>query len=70
MKTLTAAAIGFGNIAVQAWIQLLCVALGAILEERFVRVCTQLGKKYSSIGTYCTDPFETLYCKGVDLRTH
>lgn len=40
--------------------------------ERFWRkICTrlhQLGKKAIVLGMYCTDPFETLYCKGVDLK--
>jgi len=28
----------------------------------------RLGKKTIVLGMYCTDPFETLYCKGIDLR--
>ena len=27
------------------------------------------GKKISIIGMYCTDPFETLYCNGIDLKS-
>ena len=27
-----------------------------------------IGKKVSVLGMYCTDPFETLYCLGVDLK--
>lgn len=27
-----------------------------------------VGKKVSIIGMYCTDPFETLYCNGIDLK--
>lgn len=35
------------------------------------KVCDRLhaiGRKVIVLGMYCTDPFETLYCKGVDLR--
>ena len=27
-----------------------------------------IGKKISVLGMYCTDPFETLYCLGIDLK--
>jgi hypothetical protein len=40
--------------------------------ERFFRkICCRLhaiGKKVIVLGMYCTDPFETLYCKGIDLK--
>ena len=35
------------------------------------KICDRLhriGKKAIVLGMYCTDPFETLYCKGVDLQ--
>lgn len=35
------------------------------------KVCDRLhalGKKVIVLGMYCTDPFETLYCKGIDLK--
>jgi hypothetical protein len=35
------------------------------------KVCGRLhaiGKKVIVLGMYCTDPFETLYCKGIDLK--
>lgn len=41
-------------------------------EQFWKKICTRLhaiGKKVIAMGTYCTDPFETLYCKGVDLRS-
>ncbi|MGI6356341.1 MAG: hypothetical protein GX937_15380 [Lentisphaerae bacterium] len=28
----------------------------------------QIGRKAIALGMYCTDPFETLYCKGLDLK--
>ena len=28
----------------------------------------EIGKKVIVLGMYCTDPFETLYCKGIDLQ--
>lgn len=37
----------------------------------FEKVSTRVhavGKKVSIIGMYCTDPFETLYCNGIDLK--
>lgn len=40
-------------------------------EQFWRKVCTRLhriGKKTIVLGMYCTDPFETLYCKGVDLK--
>jgi hypothetical protein len=40
--------------------------------ERFwTKICERLhriGRKVIVLGMYCTDPFETLYCKGIDLR--
>ena len=58
------------------WIWRACreewVAFNAWRWEQFWRkVCGrlhQLGKKTIVLGMYCTDPFETLYCKGIDLR--
>ena len=38
----------------------------------FEKIATRLhavGKKLSIIGMYCTDPFETLYCNGIDLKS-
>ena len=35
------------------------------------KVCDRLhaiGKKVISLGVYCTDPFENLYCMGIDLK--
>jgi hypothetical protein len=40
-------------------------------EQFWRKVCGrlhELGKKTIVLGMYCTDPFETLYCKGIDLR--
>jgi hypothetical protein len=40
-------------------------------EQFWRKVCGRLhriGKKVIVLGMYCTDPFETLYCKGVDLK--
>ena len=40
-------------------------------EQFWRKVCDrlhQIGRKAIVLGMYCTDPFETLYCKGVDLR--
>ncbi len=40
-------------------------------QEFFQKVCDRLhaiGKKIFVLGMYCTDPFTTLYTKGVDLR--
>ena len=37
----------------------------------FQKVCTRvhaIGKKVIALGMYCTDPFETLYCLGMDLK--
>jgi len=39
-------------------------------EQFWRKICGRLhriGKKAIVLGMYCTDPFETLYCKGVDL---
>ena len=40
-------------------------------EVFFRKLCTAvhaIGKKVMTLGMYCTDPFETLYCIGVDLK--
>ena len=40
-------------------------------EQFFQKVCTRvhaIGKKVTVLGMYCTDPFETLYCLGIDLK--
>ena len=40
-------------------------------EGFWKKVCDRLhaiGKKAFVLGMYCTDPFQTLYCRGVDLR--
>ncbi len=40
-------------------------------EQFWSKVCGRLhgiGKKAIVLGMYCTDPFETLYCKGIDLK--
>lgn len=40
-------------------------------EGFWTKVCDRLhsiGKKVIVLGMYCTDPFETLYCKGIDLK--
>lgn len=40
-------------------------------EGFWSKVCGRLhaiGRKAIVMGMYCTDPFETLYCKGIDLR--
>jgi hypothetical protein len=40
-------------------------------EQFWRKICGRLhplGKKVIVLGMYCTDPFETLYCKGVDLK--
>ena len=45
-------------------------------KRRWIRFFTKLttrlhavGKKVSVLGMYCTDPFETLYCIGIDLKS-
>ena len=40
-------------------------------EGFWKKICDRLhaiGKKVFVLGMYCTDPFQTLYCRGVDLR--
>ena len=40
-------------------------------EVFFTKLCTRLhaiGKKVSVLAMYCTDPFETVYCLGIDLK--
>ena len=40
-------------------------------ERFFQKVCARvhaIGKKVIVLGMYCTDPFETLYCLGIDLK--
>lgn len=40
-------------------------------EQFWRKVCGRLrriGRKTIVLGMYCTDPFETLYCKGIDLK--
>lgn len=40
-------------------------------EQFWTKVCRRLhsiGRKTIVLGMYCTDPFETLYCKGIDLK--
>jgi hypothetical protein len=40
-------------------------------EQFWRKICGRLheiGKKTIVLGMYCTDPFETLYCKGIDLQ--
>jgi len=40
-------------------------------EKFWEKICSRLhaiGKKVFVLGMYCTDPFQTLYSKGVDLR--
>jgi len=40
-------------------------------EMFWKKICDRLhaiGRKVFVLGMYCTDPFDTLYCKGVDLR--
>ncbi len=49
------------------WIKFLAYRWGVFWKK----VCDRLhaiGKKVMSLGIYCTDPFETLYCLGIDLR--
>ncbi len=49
------------------WIKFLSYRWGVF----WTKVCDRLhaiGKKVMSLGVYCTDPFETLYCLGIDLR--
>jgi len=39
-------------------------------EQFWAKICARLhriGRKTIVLGMYCTDPFETLYCKGIDL---
>jgi hypothetical protein len=58
------------------WIWRVCreewIGFNAWRWEQFWRkVCARLraiGKKTIVLGMYCTDPFETLYCKGIDLK--
>jgi len=41
-------------------------------ERFFQKVCQRvhaIGKKVIILGHYCTDPFETLYCLGMDLKS-
>ena len=41
-------------------------------EQFFIKLCSRLhaiGKKVIILGHYCTDPFETLYCLGMDLKS-
>ena len=40
-------------------------------ERFFEKLCSRvhsIGKKVMVLGMYCTDPFETLYCIGIDLK--
>lgn len=40
-------------------------------EQFWKKICSRLhrmDKKAIVLGMYCTDPFETLYCKGIDLK--
>ncbi len=40
-------------------------------EQFWTKICgrlQQINKKTIVLGMYCTDPFETLYCKGIDLK--
>ena len=40
-------------------------------EQFWRKICGrlhQIDKKTIVLGMYCTDPFETLYCKGIDLK--
>lgn len=40
-------------------------------ERFFKKLCTRvhaIGKEVMVLGMYCTDPFETLYCIGIDLK--
>lgn len=39
-----------------------------VFFEKFSTRLHAIGKKLSTIGMYCTDPFETLYCMGIDLE--
>lgn len=41
-------------------------------EQFFRKLCSRvhaIGKKVIILGHYCTDPFETLYCLGMDLKS-
>lgn len=49
------------------WIQFYAWRWGVFWKK----LCTRLhaiGKKVISLGVYCTDPFENLYCMGIDLK--
>ena len=51
----------------EAWIRFYAWRWG----EFWKKVCSRLhaiGKKVISLGIYCTDPFENLYCMGIDLK--
>lgn len=40
-------------------------------EQFFKKICTRvhaIGKEVMTLGMYCTDPFETLYCLGVNQK--
>lgn len=40
-------------------------------EAFFQKICARvhaIGKEVLVLGMYCTDPFETLYCNGIDMR--
>lgn len=39
-----------------------------VFFKKFCKTLHSAGKKISVIGMYCTDPFETLYCNGIDLK--
>ena len=52
----------------QQWIEFLSWRWG----EFFKKICKrvhEINKKVMVLGTYCTSPFETLYCLGIDLKT-
>ena len=36
--------------------------------EKICAACHSAGKKVMVLGQYCTDPFETLWCLGIDMR--
>ena len=51
----------------QEWIEFLAWRWGEFWKKICAKVHT-IGKKVIVLGTYCTAPFETLYCLGIDLK--
>jgi len=55
------------NTAREEWIRFYAWRWSKFFEKVCARVHA-VGKKVIILGLYCTDPFETLYCLGMDLK--